>query len=163
MCSYFFSALSFSPDGSRIFAGRSNGIIEIYNSKDSKKTGSINGHFDAIQSIAFSPNGRYILSGSSDGSARVWDAKINRINLSYNYGSQVSLSHDSKLLAFSGSMDQDFQGNIIRIKDMVTGKNLFIYDGNVGHINGLCFSPDGHNIAVCGIKTSINRLCCITF
>lgn len=61
------TALSFSPDGTLLAAGDSNGKIIVYSLPDgSVKTSSWAFHTARIASIAWSPSGERAVSGSLD-------------------------------------------------------------------------------------------------
>lgn len=68
------TALSFSPDGSLLAAGDSNGKIQVYSLPSGElKTASWVFHTAKITSIAWSPAGTRAVSGSLDTNVYVWN------------------------------------------------------------------------------------------
>ncbi|KAI9058619.1 WD40 repeat-like protein [Trametes sanguinea] len=73
-------SLSFSPDGSHVACGSSDGKVYILpvplppdGGPESQRVAELTGHGGTVNRVAYSPNGRYIVSGSLDQRVRVWD------------------------------------------------------------------------------------------
>lgn len=68
------TALAFSPDGSLLAAGDSNGKIQVYSLPSGEsKTSSWVFHTAKITSIAWSPSGTRAVSGSLDTNIYIWN------------------------------------------------------------------------------------------
>ncbi|HUF39251.1 MAG TPA: WD40 repeat domain-containing protein [Anaerolineales bacterium] len=65
-------ALAFSPDGSLLVTGDSNGGVQIWDVETGERLADLRGHTLAITAIAFSPDGTAIATSSRDGTVRVW-------------------------------------------------------------------------------------------
>jgi WD40 repeat protein len=66
------TTLAFSPDGTLLATGESDGTITLWDVKTRQALGILKGHRAAISHLAFSPDGRVLLSSSNDGTLRLW-------------------------------------------------------------------------------------------
>ncbi|CCA76377.1 related to WD40-repeat protein (notchless protein) [Serendipita indica DSM 11827] len=70
------TAVSFSPDGTRIVSGSWDRTIRQWDAETGQPLGEpLQGHEGEVMAIAFSPDGTRIVSGSSDSTIRQWDAE----------------------------------------------------------------------------------------
>ena len=74
----YVTSIAFSPDGTRLVAGCSNGLMRMWESKTGKQIVALRGHTEAVSGIAFSSDGRRLISGSvrrgsERGDIKVWD------------------------------------------------------------------------------------------
>jgi len=67
------TALAFQPDGKALFAGFSDGAIQVINLADGKIVRAMAGHTSAISALAFHPSGSVLVSGSKDRTVRLWN------------------------------------------------------------------------------------------
>jgi WD40 repeat protein len=68
------TALAFSPDGSRLAVGASDGTAGVWSVPTKQELVSYDGPAAGIYSIAFTANGDSVLTTSDDGVARIWRA-----------------------------------------------------------------------------------------
>ncbi len=70
---YPLTALAFSPDG-RFLAAGINGLVQIWDVRQSELVRSITGFERALTTLIFSPDGQRLAGGTQDGQVWVWDA-----------------------------------------------------------------------------------------
>ena len=136
------AAVSFSPDGSLLASGSSDGTILLWDMRSRERVATL-GHTDGVAAVSFSPDGSLLASGSSDGTILLWDMRSRErvATLGHTDGVvAVSFSPDGSLLA-SGSSD----GTIL-LWDMRSRERV----ATLGHTDGVVavsFSPDGSLLA----------------
>ncbi|CCO35802.1 Vegetative incompatibility protein HET-E-1 [Rhizoctonia solani AG-1 IB] len=140
--------VAYSPDGSRVAVGCSNGSVSIRNAYDGTLlVGPLQGHTKAVRSVVFSGDGRLVASGSHDRTIRVWDVRSGSLITDPFHGhtdtvNSISFSPDSTRIV-SGSDD-----TTIRVWRATDG--ALIMDPLQGHTDAIycvTFSPDGTLIA----------------
>ena len=68
----------FTPDGSRLVSGSTDGTVRIWDMNLVERNGILRGHESFVYDVAFSPNGEQVASAAWDGTARLWDATTGR-------------------------------------------------------------------------------------
>jgi WD40 repeat protein len=91
-------AVRFSPDGSRLATGGSDGTLRVYDTKSRKALWSLEPHADWVTDIAFSPDSRWVATASRDKSCRVFDVKTGIAEASYQ-------DHTEPVFALAFSVD----------------------------------------------------------
>lgn len=66
------SCVAFSPDGTQVVTGTSNGSVQAWCTSGSRLSG-FQAHRSSITSLSFAPKGGAILTSSHDHTARIWD------------------------------------------------------------------------------------------
>lgn len=101
-------ALEYSPDGSTLAVGTSNGSVNLYETGGFTLIGTLTGHNETIRRLAFHPAGTVLASGSADDTVRLWDVANQTELLNYTDATgdvtQLSFSPNGTFLA-SGSAD----------------------------------------------------------
>jgi len=65
--------VTYSPSGGREVSAGRDGKAIVWDSKTSKRLGTLQGHQDWVIKTAISPNGRLIATSSTDRTVKVWD------------------------------------------------------------------------------------------
>ena len=156
------TAVSFSPDGSRIVGAYSkeevgNGI-KIWNTANGSEIRTLVGHTDYIWSVRYSPDGRQILTASKDNSIRIWDAgngqTLRTINDEAAFGDAV-YSPDGRYIATRVYNINSGFSLAAYIFNVESGQKLITINNRVGD---LAYSPDGRQLLVNTWDNNDNRL-----
>jgi WD40 repeat protein len=151
------TSIAFSPDGTRLAAGRWNGSAEIWSTDPPRRIKLLPAEKEAEQtvSLAFSPDGRFLLGGSRDNGVYLWAVATGRLVRTFTHDTlaghvsmaSVALSHDGKLVAGALAERARSSGDIgaerrILVWDAATGKLRFSLRGHRHGVRAVTFSPD---------------------
>jgi WD40 repeat protein len=142
------NTVDFSPDGSILASGSSDGTVNLWQISDGTIILSPKPQGLGISSVIFSPDGATIFSAAFDGT--MYRRQVTDGKLLYTYpGKSVvdaTLSADGKVLATYDRRYYDVEGSLI-IWDVESGKKLQTIAGaekyESNDISSLAFSPDG--------------------
>jgi tetratricopeptide (TPR) repeat protein len=67
------AGIVWSPDGSRLATGSSDGSVKIFDSETGVEVLSFRDHISAVYAIDWSPDGKKLASGGFDNKLRIWD------------------------------------------------------------------------------------------
>lgn len=140
-----FTCVAFSPDGSAVVTGNSDGEVEITDVAlhSTRKLGD--GWTPIAGGVAFSPDGTRIVSGDTEENIRLWDALSHREIPIMDGGRSETL-----VVAFSPDGTRIASGGIdgtIRLWDAHDGQELCILGRHPSKIGNIAFSADGTRIA----------------
>ena len=65
--------VKFSPDGTRIVTGSSDGTARLWDAGTGSPVGKIMHHDSEVTDVDFGPSGDFLLTACKDGRARLWD------------------------------------------------------------------------------------------
>ncbi|KAB5588584.1 Vegetative incompatibility protein HET-E-1 [Ceratobasidium theobromae] len=150
--------VAYSPDGTHVVSGDSNGMICVRNVQNGKVVvGPFKAHYNNLLSIMYSPDGNRIVSGSLDRTIRVWDARdgtpvVGPFTDCTDVVHSVAFSPDGTRIV-SGSYDR-----IIRVWDARNGTLAASpFHGHTSTVNSVGYSPDGRCVVSgsydCTIRT----------
>jgi WD40 repeat protein len=145
--------VAFSPDGKVLAsgggggAGKSEGVIKIYDVANMKETKQLKGHTEAVTGLAFKSNTE-VISISQDKTVRIWNVtdgkEIKKFDETKDDPYGLCLSKDGKTLATSG------YGGWLNVWDLDPSKKDTkpIFSKKLPIFGAYCvvFSPDGKSL-----------------
>ncbi|KAF9151024.1 hypothetical protein BG015_007150 [Linnemannia schmuckeri] len=145
------SCVVFSPSGLQLASSSSDGVIRLWDLKDSGKPVLVFGgeHHSSIRCIAFSPDGQHIVSGriANDSNVHLWDAATGehlRCLSGHTSGVfSVTFSQDGQWIASSAG---DYT---VRLWDAKSGIQLSVLKGHEWTVTSVAFAPTRQQIAAC--------------
>jgi len=144
--------IEFSPDGSILAGGLSDGSIHFWNTENGEEIrGPLAAHGTRVFALAFSPDGKRLASSGYEGTISIWDLESGE----QIYGPLTEHSDTVMTLAFnpdgsflvSGSMDS----NII-LWELGSGT---LPVQHTSDLRSMALSPDGNNLAAIGSEGAI--------
>ena len=132
-------SVAFSPNGRCVATGSALPEIWILDIASQKAIKKFTGPQEEITSIGFSPNGKLVAASSYDCTICIWDVKtglkVREFRFSAAVGS-LAFSPEGRFIALG-------EGNIIRLLNIETGKEVGVLKGHFHQVNSIAFSPDG--------------------
>jgi len=142
------AALAFSPNGTHVAAGMTNGELFLWSLKGWELRYRIAGHSDMIWSVSFSADGSLLATGSEDQMACVWDVASGECLLSLSahdgWVKSVCFLNGDTQLATAGHDAK------VRLWDITTGECWKSWQAHDGWIWSIAVSPNGNYLATAG-------------
>jgi eukaryotic-like serine/threonine-protein kinase len=139
-----FVTAAFAPDGTRLFAGTSDGRIGVWDPHTGRVLLAYKGHEKAIESLEVSPDGQILVTGSHDTTVKLWQTATGQLTVTFkdpNLVRAVAFSPDGKWLV-SGGHD-----NAVLLRETASGQLRATLRGHTKPILALAFAPDGQAFA----------------
>lgn len=134
--------VDFSPDGTMLASGSTDGTIELWDVETGQVLRTFAGHSDGVWSLAFSPDGTMLASGSWDKKIEIWEVDSGQVLHTFTGNTEgVTFSPDGSLLA-GGS-----KYGTIQLWDVKSGQEMRTFTIEKYKFNSLAFSPDGKILA----------------
>ena len=148
-----FNDATFSPDGTLVAAGSSDGSARIWDVRSGAEVTAPLIHGGAVLSVAFSPDGRLLATGSADGTARLWlVAGGLPVGLGFVHPPGQTTGDDVHMVAFSHDGSQLLtvgSDRYARVFDVATHEKIRELDQGF-LVTVARFSHDGSLIATAG-------------
>lgn len=152
--------LTYSPDGRFLLTGSADKTAKIWEASADRLLHTLIGHTDYVSSVGISPNGKTAATGSSDGTVKLWDMETGNVLQTLRGNSmsvrEIKFSPGGRYIA-AASWERKPRPSGARyvavLWDLNTGKEVRFFEGHIGDIMALAFSPDGR----CLLTASIDR------
>lgn len=140
------TAVTFTPDSSKIAAAFENGVILVWNLTDlDDPIATLSGHASRINELAFAPNNNLLGSASNDGTAKVYDVRTEQalFTLSGHTGdiSAIAFTPDGETIITTSA------DGTTRLWNDEAGLTPQILTGHRNAIRALAFSASNDKIA----------------
>ncbi len=140
-------AVAFSPDGSRLALGHSDGSVRIYQAGNEEPV-VLDGHAYGVTAVSWSPDGAALASAGGDGTVRLWDVEQQAEQLQWQHPdgevSVLAWSPTEPAIAIADFAGHfwlwDVEANEIRADEQIHNDA----------VSSLAWSPDGTELASSG-------------
>ncbi|GAD82878.1 TIR domain-containing protein [Nocardia asteroides NBRC 15531] len=152
------NSVAFSPDGTRLASGATDGTIRLWNAGTGASEGTpLTGHSGWVVGVGFSPDNHRLASIAWDGTMRIWD-----VSRSGSLGSPwpdggSSTPGFGAILALEGDrlVKQVEADASVWVVDSRTGRGIRFVDYPDDFATDAAISPGGRRIAVAGPDKSV--------
>jgi len=134
-------AAAVSPDGQRVLAGSTDGVIREFDIATHQPTHLLRGHYGHVHAIIYL-DAHQALSAADDGSVRLWDIEKEE-------PVHVMTGHLGGILGLAVSPDGRRALSVgrdcsLREWDLTSGRSLHSTLAHRGEVYAVAYSPDGH-------------------
>ncbi len=149
-------SLSWSPDAHYLVSGGADHLAHVWERASGRLVLTYQGHDEPITVVAWSPDGKLIASGSYDRTVQIWEPLTGRLVTRYeghlDSGGVLALawSPDSQSLVSSAYGDGQ-----LSVWTAEHAEQLCTYQGHVGHVRAVAWSPHASLIASGGDDTTV--------
>jgi len=147
-----FSA-KFSSDGKKIITASGDSTAKIWNVFKDSDVIKFKEHDKGISSVGFSPDGMMFLTASHDNSIQIWDYKTGeKLQTLSNHRGGISsavFSPDSKVVLsgdWGNLKENGYKEGTAYLWDIQSGNEIARFEGHIGGVSSVAFSPDGEKI-----------------
>jgi len=147
-------SVAFSPDSQYIVSGTSQGILK-WETNTGVWQPTSGGQDKTIKSLVFSHDGK-TLAGGGSGFLYFWNLEdgslLSQKEHLFGIVNSIDFSPDDSMVV-TGTADK-----IVRLWDVASATVIKELQGHSDQVTGVCFSPDGHNIASGAINEASIRI-----
>jgi WD40 repeat protein len=137
-------ALAFAPGGAVLAGGGQEGAVRLWDVATGRGIGILRGHAASVMTAEFSPDGRTLATGDMGGTVKLWDmpsgAERAELTALGDEATAVAFTPDGRTLAVA-------VGDVVQLRNAVTGALVATLEGHRGRVRCLAFSPDGLRLA----------------
>lgn len=142
------TAVRFSPDGSRLASGGSDGWVRVWDAQTGEELFSFMANEIGVRYMEYSPDGRLLATAGESETANIWDAQTGE-ELHSLPGHRIlvyrlAFSPDGSLLATG-----DY-GGLVKVWSVATGEEQYTLPSQGSSVLGMRFSADGRYLATGG-------------
>ncbi len=153
---YWLTGLAFSPDGTTIAVGSTNGSVYLLAASDGTLQRELQGHFGwvVIRGVAFSPTGDMLASAGLDGTLRLWSPRTGaeRAVMQQNGLRLLGLSWHPDGTALVVSSDTEGTLSIWDVARRTLSNRIILAQGA---ISSLAYSDTGASLATGSVNGSV--------
>jgi WD40 repeat protein len=135
--------MAISPDGRLLVTGSWDTTIKLWDFGSRKPLAELNGHNQPVTALAFSPDGKTLVSGCEAGKLIFWNVatrqKLNTVD-------EVA-TLDGLVFSGDGRTLVETYVNTVRLRNVVTLKELLTLHGHEAFVFTPVISPDGRVLA----------------
>jgi WD40 repeat protein len=146
-------SVAFSPDGTRVAAAGTGGMVKVWDPATGKEVHSLRGHSEPIYGVAFNLRGTRLATANGDGAVKLWDPVSGKelLNLQAHADGveAVAFSPDGKHLASAGD------DRTIKVWDVEAGNVVRTLKAPYTALRSVTFSPDGKRLASGGFDDAV--------
>ncbi|MFW6181679.1 MAG: caspase family protein, partial [Spirochaetota bacterium] len=138
-----------SPDGRFAAGGGDDGILRLWDVRDSRELYSLVAHGEAVPAVAWSPDGRHLFSGSADATIKMWEL-VPGVGFLRPVKTLAASGHTVADLAVSpegGRLASASHDRTVKLWDVESGDELRTFTGHRSTVRSVTFSPDGRRLA----------------
>lgn len=139
------SYLLLSPDGKRVCAGCTTGIVRIYDIESGGMTVALSGHKSMVTAACYNKGGDILVTGGADTHVIVWDVVAERgeCRLKGHRDGITDIAFLPETCIVSNGLVSSSKDTLVKIWDLVTQHCVQTIAGHRSEVWSVCVSPCG--------------------